>query len=124
MFSFLQGAVSTIRTSIFMIGLAFGHSVQWGGQSRDTYGISWATAWENLWPQTVFGAVVCGLMYLVEPAVFWWSLPLTLGYLVAMPFAVTTASPALGRLFKSLGLCGIPEDFDPPKEVVAVMKGS
>ena len=123
-FSFLQGAVSTIRTSIFMIGLAFGHSVQWGGQSRDTYGISWATAWENLWPQTVFGAVVCGLMYLVEPAVFWWSLPLTLGYLVAMPFAVTTASPALGRLFKSLGLCGIPEDFDPPKEVVAVMKGS
>ena len=30
--------------------------------------------------------------------------------------------PALGQLFKSLGLCGIPEDFDPPKEVVAVMK--
>lgn len=29
---------------------------------------------------------------------------------------------ALGRLFKQLGLCGIPEDFDAPKEVVAVMK--
>ena len=57
----------------------------------------------------------------VEPAVFWWSLPLTLGYLVAMPFAVVTAAPAVGRLFKSLGLCGIPEDCDPPKEVVAVL---
>ena len=34
-FSFLQGAVSTIRTSIFMIGLLFGKSVVWGGQSRD-----------------------------------------------------------------------------------------
>jgi membrane glycosyltransferase len=121
-FSFLQGAVSTIRTSIFMIGLAFGHSVVWGGQSRDAYGISWRTAWENLWPQTLFGVVVCGLMYLVEPAVFWWSLPLTLGYLVAMPFAVVTAAPALGRWFKAMGLCGIPEDFDPPKEVVAVLK--
>ena len=120
-FSFLQGAVSTIRTSIFMIGLAFGHSVVWGGQSRDAYGISWRTAWENLWPQTIFGAVVCGLMYLVEPAVFWWSLPLTLGYLVAMPFAVSTAMPAIGRWFKAVGLCGIPEDFDPPKEVVAVL---
>ena len=94
----------------------------WGGQSRDAYGISWRTAWENLWPQTLFGIVVCGLMYLVEPAVFWWSLPLTLGYLVAMPFAVITAAPALGRWFKAVGLCGIPEDFAPPKEVVAVMK--
>ena len=120
-FSFLQGAVSTIRTSIFMIGLLLGQSVIWGGQSRDAYGISWRTAWENLWPQTLFGVVVCGLMYLVEPAVFWWSLPLTLGYLVAMPFAVMTAAPAMGRLFKSLGLCGIPEDFDPPKEVTAVL---
>ena len=54
-FSFLQGAVSTIRTSIFMIGLAFGKSVVWGGQSRDAYGISWATAVANLWPQTLFG---------------------------------------------------------------------
>ena len=120
-FSFLQGAVSTIRTTIFMIGLAFGQSVIWGGQSRDAYGISWRTAWENLWPQTLFGLIVCGLMLEIEPALFWWSLPLTAGYLVAMPFAVATAAPALGRFFKWAGLCGIPEDFDAPKEVVAVL---
>ena len=52
-FSFLQGAVSTIRTSIFMIGLAVRASrFVWGGQSRDAYGISWRTAVESLWPQT------------------------------------------------------------------------
>jgi len=121
-FSFLQGAVSTIRTSIFMIGLAFGKSVVWGGQSRDAYGISWRTAAENLWPQTLFGVVVCGLLLLIEPAVFWWSLPLTAGYLVAIPFAVVTASPALGRWFQRMGLAGIPEDFAPPAEVKAVLK--
>ncbi len=121
-FSFLQGAVSTIRTSIFMIGLLFGKSVIWGGQSRDAYGISWSTAARNLWPQTLFGVVVCGLLLAVAPTVFWWSLPLTLGYLVAIPFAVVTASPALGRLFARMGLAGIPEDFDPPKEVTAVLK--
>lgn len=120
-FSFLQGAVSTIRTTIFMIGLAFGKSVVWGGQSRDAYGISWRTAAENLWPQTLFGVIVCGLLLLISPAVFWWSLPLTAGYLLAIPFAVVTASPAVGRILKRLGIAGIPEDFNPPPEVKAVM---
>jgi len=121
-FSFLQGAVSTIRTSIFMIGLAFGKSVVWGGQSRDAYGISWRTAIENLWPQTLFGTVVCGLLLLASPAAFWWSLPLTAGYLLAIPFAVVTASPELGRWFKKLGLCGIPEDFSEPAGITAVLR--
>ena len=121
-FSFLQGAVSTIRTTIFMIGLAFGQSVVWGGQSRDASGISMRTAVETLWPQTLFGVIVCGAMYLVEPAVFWWSLPLTAGYLLAVPFAVLTAEPWLGKQFRRLGLCGIPEDFAPPREVKAVQR--
>ena len=33
-FSFLQGAVSTIRTTMFMVGLPFGKSVVWSGQAR------------------------------------------------------------------------------------------
>lgn len=104
-----------------MIGLMFGTSVTWGGQSRDAYGISWTTALINLWPQTLFGLVVCGALYKIAPAVLWWSLPLTAGYLLAIPFAVVTASPALGRAFQRVGLAGIPEDFDPPKEVTAVL---
>ena len=123
-FSFLQGAISSFRTTVFMIGLAFGKSVVWGGQSRDAYGISWSTAAENLWPQTAFGIVVCGLTYLVSPAAFWWSLPLTAGYLLSIPFAVITASPALGRAMQRWGIAGIPEDFDTPKEVVAVQAGA
>ncbi len=121
LFSFLQGAVSTIRTTIFMIGLAFGKSVTWGGQSRDAYGISWRTAAMDLWPQTLFGLVVCGALYVIAPSVLWWSLPLTAGYILAIPFAVITASPALGRWFQKVGLAGIPEDFDTPPEIKAVM---
>ena len=120
-FSFLQGAVSTIRTTIFMIGLAFGKSVTWGGQSRDAYGISWSTAIRDLWPQLLFGVVVCGSLIAVSPTAFWWSLPLTAGYLLAVPFAVVTAMPAMGELFQRAGLNGIPEDFDTPKEVRAVL---
>jgi len=120
-FSFLQGAVSTIRTSIFMIGLLFGKSVVWGGQSRDAQRLTWAEAAHNLWPQTLFGVIVCGALIAIAPALFWWSLPLTAGYLLAIPFAVVTAEPHLGRLLQKLGICGIPEDFAPPAEVTAVM---
>jgi membrane glycosyltransferase len=119
-FSFLQGAVSTIRTSIFMIGLLFGRSVVWGGQSRDAQRISWSEAAQQLWPQTLFGVLVCGALIAIAPAVFWWSLPLTAGYLTAIPFAVLTADPRVGRLLQRLGLCGIPEDFAPPPEITAV----
>jgi membrane glycosyltransferase len=120
-FSFLQGAVSTIRTTIFMVGLMFGKSVAWGGQSRDAAGLSWAAAARNLWPQMLFGASVCGALALIAPAVLWWSLPLTAGYLLAVPFAVLTADPSVGRLLEKLGVCGIPEDFKAPVEVQRVV---
>ncbi|MFN3869591.1 MAG: glucans biosynthesis glucosyltransferase MdoH [Hyphomicrobiaceae bacterium] len=120
-FSFLQGAVSTIRTTIFMAGLLFGKSVAWGGQQRDAVGISFATAVKNLWPQTLFGIIVLGALWYVSPTVFYWSLPLTAGYVLAIPFAMLTASPALGRWMQRAGLCGIPEDFVTPPEVAAVL---
>ena len=53
---------------------------------------------------------------------FWWSLPLTAGYLLAIPFAVVTADPGVGRALQRLGLCGIPEDFAAPADVKAVMR--
>jgi membrane glycosyltransferase len=120
-FSFLQGAVSTVRTTIFMVGLAFGRSVAWGGQARDARRLSWESAARALWPQTLLGVLVCGELLAISPAVLWWSLPLTAGYLLAVPFAVLTAHPAFGRALQRLGLCGIPEDFATPGEVNAVM---
>lgn len=120
-FSFLQGAISTIRTTVFMIGLAFGTSVKWGGQQRDAHGISWRTAVADLWPQTLFGIVVCGALWAISPVTLYWSLPLTAGYLLAMPFAVVTADPALGRWMRRVGLCGIPEDFDLPAEIASLL---
>jgi membrane glycosyltransferase len=47
-------------------------------------------------------------------------LPLTAGYLLAIPFAVFTASPTVGHFFRRYGIAGIPEDFAPPAEIRAL----
>jgi membrane glycosyltransferase len=119
-FSFLQGAVSTLRTTIFMLGLLVGRSVTWGGQARDARRLSWADAARQLWPQTLFGGLICGALFALAPRLLLFSLPLTAGYLLAIPFAVLTADPRLGQAMRRLGLCGVPEDFAEPSEIAAV----
>ena len=123
-FAFLQGAVSTFRTTIFMVGLAFGKAkIGWNGQARDAHALSFVTACAGLWPHLVFGLYIFGSLAMLSPTVLIWSLPLTAGYLLAIPFAMLTAAPALGALFVRSGLCGIPEDFDPPAEIAAIQGG-
>jgi membrane glycosyltransferase len=123
-FAFLQGAVSTFRTTLFMIGLAFGKAkIGWNGQARDAHALSFATAFAGLWPHLLFGLYIFGALAVLSPTVLIWSLPLTAGYILAIPFAMLTAAPALGALFVRTGLCGIPEDFDPPAEIVAIQGG-
>lgn len=120
-FAFLQGAASSFRTTLFMAGLAFGRAkIGWNSQARDVHSLSFATAFAGLWPHLLFGLYIFGSLALLSPTVLLWSLPLTAGYLLAIPFAVLTASPALGTLFVRTGLCGIPEDFEPPAVLAAI----
>ncbi|MDP2800984.1 MAG: glucans biosynthesis glucosyltransferase MdoH [Phreatobacter sp.] len=116
-FSFLLGALTSFRITVFMIGLAFGKSVVWGGQQRDAMALTWREAWDAFWPQMAFGWVIFGLLWAASPAAALWSLPLTAGFLIAVPFAVVTASPRLGRLFVATRFCGIPEEFAMPDEI-------
>ncbi len=119
-FSFLLGAVSTFRVTIFMVGLLFGKTVSWNGQLRDAQRIPWEVAFQGLWPQLAFGTVVMTLAYLGSPTLFWWGLIMTAGYVVAIPFGVWLASPGLGRAMAALRLCAIPEEYDTPEEIKAV----
>lgn len=121
-FAFLQGAVTTIRTSLFMIGLIFGKSIVWSGQQRDARGLSWSVATAALWPQLIFGLWVWGALLLISQETLLWSLPLTAGYLLAIPFAVITADPRLGLWMQRHRLVGIPEDFAPPQEILMISR--
>lgn len=123
LFSLILGSVTTIRTSMFMIALVLGKSIAWNGQQRDGAGITWRAAFAGLWPQLLFGVSLYLALLLISPTLLLWSLPLTVGYLLAIPFAVVTASPAVGHFFRRHGIAGIPEDFAPPAEIRALDVG-
>ena len=122
-FAWILGASDTFKTTVFIVGLLFGKSITWGGQARDAHGIPWSLAAQNLWPQTLFGVLVVGLMAMTSIQFALWSLPLTLGFLVAIPFAVLTADPGFGLWLTRRGLYAIPEEIEKPDIVVRAQMG-
>ncbi len=119
-FSLLQTPVTSLHVTGFIAALLFGGSARWSGQARDTRAVSWREATRAFWPQTLFGVLLHGALLAVAPPIVPWALPFTLGYLLAIPFTVITASPAFGDWCVRRGLCAIPEERDPPPEVVAL----
>jgi membrane glycosyltransferase len=123
-FSLLLAPVVTLRTSLFMFGLAFGRAVVWNGQARDAHALSWATAAAGMWPQTLFGFALLACALALAPGLILWSLPLTLGYFLAIPFAVVTAAPELGAALQRAGLCAIPEEIETPPIFAVLAPGA
>jgi membrane glycosyltransferase len=117
LFSMLLAPVIAFRLTIFMISLCFGRSVIWSGQQRDVHRLSWATAAQGLWPQTLLGIILFAMFYWKAPGVIPWASPLLGGLLLSIPFAVFTAAPSVGRAYARLGLCAIPEERNTPREL-------
>lgn len=118
--SFLVGAATTFRVTLFMAGLPFGRRATWSGQARDAHRLTWSEAARGLWPQLLFGVLVLAALGAASPVLLLWSLPLTLGYVLAIPFAVVSSAPSLGAAMARLKLCAVPEELHPVAEIVAL----
>jgi len=119
-FGLMLTAVTTLHTTLFMLGLGLGRAIGWGAQAREAHAMSWGGALRQFLPETLFGAALGAALLAMSPLLFIASLPLIAGYLLAAPLAVATADPARGARMRAAGLCGIPEDFAPPPEIAAL----
>jgi len=120
LFSMVLAPVVAFRVTLFLIGLVFGRMVSWTGQNRDAYALSVRDAVEGLWMQTAFGALILGVVALLSPHAVVWTLPVSGALILAIPFALITASPAAGRTLTSLRLFATPEELAPTRELLAV----
>ena len=119
-FSILLAPAAALRVTIFLIGLAFGRTVTWTGQERDVHALTPGDAIRGLWPQTLFGAALTALIAATVPGALPWAAPVLAGLTLSIPFALLTASPALGRAMARAGLCAVPEEASRPDTLRAL----
>ena len=112
LFSALLAPVVALANTIFMTGLVFGRTIGWTAQRRDDHAVSLLDATRRLWPQTALGILLGVIAW--RGGYFLISLPMTLGFAIAIPFAIATSLPSLGRVFILLGLGRIPEETHAP----------
>ena len=96
--------------TIFLIGLLFGREIGWIGQTRDDHAVPFTLALRNLWPHTLLGWAMLGLLAMTQPAAIPYALFLAAGPALAIPFAMVTAWPRFGSFTARIGIGRLPEE--------------
>ncbi len=106
--------------TMFLTGLLFGREIGWIGQTRDDHAVPFALALRNLWPHTLLGIGTIGILALTHPVAIPYALFLAGGPALAIPFAVVTAWPSVGRFLARVGVGRLPEETAPPAALDAL----
>jgi membrane glycosyltransferase len=115
-FTALLDPVSTFNKAMFLLALPFGGGRkgrhQWAPQNRADRGVGWGDAARLLWPHTLFGAAVFGLLLAAAPGAALWAAVPAGGLLLAIPFCVLSASPRVSAALRARGVAATPEELD------------
>jgi membrane glycosyltransferase len=115
LFMILLAPLIALTHTIFMTRLfVFRRGGNWSSQTRESHAVPWRLALTKLWPQTIAGCTVLGVVAMKSPNDFGFALMGTSGLILAAPFAVATASPLMGALFARIGIGRIPEENERP----------
>jgi membrane glycosyltransferase len=112
-FSFLLTPIMAFGHTICLAGLALGRSVGWRAQNRDDHAVPFRFALRALWLHQLAGLLAFAWMAYFWPAALPWMVLLMGGLLVAIPFAMITALPDLGRRLAEKRFVALPEETAP-----------
>ena len=118
---FMLAPLIALTHTIFMTRLfIFRRGDTWNSQMRQSHAVPWGLAFARLWPQTLAGCTVLGIVAIKAPNDIGFALMGTAGLILSIPFAVATASPVIGQLFARIGICRLPEENEPPVALLAL----
>ena len=111
LFTLLLDAVAMPHKSIAMLRLACGLQARWLPQNRTGRRVGWREAAALFWPHTLIGLLAFAGLAASSWVVVVWALPFALGMVLAMPFSVFSADPALSAWLQSNRIAATPEEL-------------
>lgn len=116
--SSLLAPIRMVFHSRFVVQTALGRSVTWGSQGREDAETSWGLALRHHGFDTVFASAWGLSLYWLNPDYFWWVTPIIGALILSVPVSVYSSRVRLGERTRRWGLFLIPEESEPPPELV------
>jgi membrane glycosyltransferase len=124
--SVLLAPIRMLFHTRYVLSAFIGWNPQWKSPRREDTQTTWREAMLRHGPQTLLGMLWAGAVYALNPSFLWWLLPVAGALIVSIPVSVYTSRVSLGRRLRALGIFVIPEELDPPMEILATtaMRGA
>ncbi len=115
LFSLLLSPVMALTHTGFLFRLfLLRRGGAWNSHMRESHAVPWRLAWTRLWPHTLAGFTVIGVVAATTPSDIGYALMGAGGLALSVPLAVATAAPLVGTLLARIGVGRIPEETEPP----------
>ncbi len=116
--SSLFAPVRMVFHTRFVITNLMGRTVGWKSQPREDAETGWAEAITHHGGDTLFACAWAALLFWLSPDYFWWVMPVVGALIVSIPVSVLVSKIELGDRVRRLGLFVIPEEVEPPRELL------
>jgi membrane glycosyltransferase len=118
-FSVLLAPVRMLFHTVFVVSAFLGWSVQWNSPQRDDDATPWSEALVRHGPQLLLGLVWAGGVAWLDLRFLWWLSPIVFSLILSPGVSVLSGRRTLGLASKRAKLFLIPEEYDPPRELLA-----
>ncbi|MGM3191568.1 glucans biosynthesis glucosyltransferase MdoH [Dickeya dadantii subsp. dieffenbachiae] len=119
LFSVLLAPVRMLFHTVFVVSAFLGWSVQWKSPQRDDDATPWSEAFVRHGSQLLLGLVWAGGMAWLDLRFLWWLAPIVFSLILSPLVSVLSSRAGLGLACKRAKLLLIPEESEPPRELVA-----
>ncbi|MFC0225718.1 glucans biosynthesis glucosyltransferase MdoH [Serratia aquatilis] len=119
LFSVLLAPVRMLFHTVFVLSAFLGWEVVWNSPQRDDNDTTWGEAVKRHGSQMLLGLVWAGGMAWLDLRFLWWLSPIVFSLILSPFVSVLSSRATFGIKSKHAKLFLIPEEYAPPRELVA-----
>ncbi|MGN2433150.1 glucans biosynthesis glucosyltransferase MdoH [Pseudomonas syringae] len=119
LFSVLLAPVRMLFHTRFVLAAFLGWAATWNSPQRDDDSTPWLEAVKRHGPQTLLGACWALLVFWLNPSFLWWLAPIVVSLMLSIPVSVISSRTGLGLKARDEKFFLIPEEFEPPQELIS-----